>query len=729
MSIYEYELKSGQIVEIDSPTREKADKAFEDWQNSNTGVEQFEPKVNPAQWLSDQYNSVLSGVVKYGIAGTASLPGLAERATTYLPGGQKTTGFDYASALGTPETFGKSETGKFMFPNYDQTLASMEKFIPGIEKYTQFKPKTRTGEYAETIAGFVAPQSFVGTAPRVASKLMGKGQTIGATETAKQTLSGTAAGATFEFIDGNMNDTLLAAGVSLPVALTVSALLSPSKAAKLSAEALKGVSKEEIALAVNLEKAANKQGIPVSAVELINNKVINVLGETIYGTNIGGGIMYNNLKDRPQAIDRITQVLLNKITKDPDSIRAVNKKTEMNASKILKEAKQERTSAAFEAGYRISNEAFVPADRVANIITKIDSEIAKLPQGSKNINMLNKLKTRLTVPLTPQERKLGLENIPVTNINKLDSTFKEFAEDVSKSNVNSAYKSFINSEGGRILFNQGNGVLDDLNALMKTNNSYAKANSTYEKLSKEVVEFAADNIGKLNKNVSQATIKKFIFNADNASPIDVRNTYKLFNKTDKTNFPQLARIFIENQTNKMLLGESLGEGYNLQKALVGTGKKKANFYEVLRGVAEANNVKPNELIKGFENFNKVLEKTAKIGNIDRPGGASFGDVFQKGIVKSVAQINSFMWRLKLATRLGEFQERKTVNQLATIFTSENSVQNLVKLAKENPNSVTAINRVRNLINITMPVFKDAEARLNEQGFPMTEDGAELPALQ
>jgi hypothetical protein len=179
----------------------------------------------------------------------------------------------------------------------------------------------------------------------------------------------------------------------------------------------------------------------------------------------------------------------------------------------------------------------------------------------------------------------------------------------------------------------------------------------------------------------------------------------------------------------MLLGESLGEGYNLQKALVGTGKKKANFYEVLRGVAESNNVKPNELIKGFENFNKVLEKTAKIGNIDRPGGASFADVFQKGVVKSVAQINSFMWRLKLATRLGEFQERKTVKQLADVFTTENSVQNLVKLAKENPNSVVAINRVRNLINVTMPVFKDAEARLNEQGFPMTEDGAELPALQ
>ena len=70
-----------------------------------------------------------------------------------------------------------------------------------------------------------------------------------------------------------------------------------------------------------------------------------------------------------------------------------------------------------------------------------------------------------------------------------------------------------------------------------------------------------------------------------------------------------------------------------------------------------------------------------------------------------------------------------VKQLADIFTTENSVQNLVKLANENPNSVAAINMVRNLINVTMPVFKDAEARLNEQGFPMTEDGAELPALQ
>ena len=94
MAIYQYELKSGQIVEIDSPTREKADKAFQNWQVSNTGVEEFQPKVTPAAWLSDQYNSVLSGAIKYGVAGTASIPGTLERLSTFLPGGQRTAGFD-----------------------------------------------------------------------------------------------------------------------------------------------------------------------------------------------------------------------------------------------------------------------------------------------------------------------------------------------------------------------------------------------------------------------------------------------------------------------------------------------------------------------------------------------------------------------------------------------------------------------------------------------------------
>ena len=189
----------------------------------------------------------------------------------------------------------------------------MENLIPSIERYTQYQPRSRAGDYAETISGFVGPQLFVGAGPRTVSKLTGTGQTLGYGETAKQTLSGVAAGGTFEYLDENTGNTLLAAGVSLPVALTVAALLSPGKAAQLSKDALKNVSKEEIAVAVNLEKYANKQGIPISAVELINSRVVNALGEMVYGTTRGGNTMYSMLRDRPNSIDRVTQVLLNKI--------------------------------------------------------------------------------------------------------------------------------------------------------------------------------------------------------------------------------------------------------------------------------------------------------------------------------------------------------------------------------------------------------------------------------
>jgi hypothetical protein len=251
----------------------------------------------------------------------------------------------------------------------------------------------------------------------------------------------------------------------------------------------------------------------------------------------------------------------------------------------------------------------------------------------------------------------------------------------------------------------------------------------YENLSKELVEFTTDNLDKLTKNVNQGSIKNFVFDAKNASPKDIQRTYELFNKTDKTQFPKLARIYMENAINKATVvtkgGErSLGEGFDIAKTLVGTGKQKNNFYEMLRGVAKANDVKNTaDFIKGFENFNEILLRTARLGNIDTPGGGLASEIFQKGITKSVAQINSFMWRLKLATRLGEYSERKTIDQLVNVLTKENSVKELVKLAKENPKSVTAINRVRNIINLQMPLMR------NEEGFPINEEGQELPALQ
>ena len=86
-----------------------------------------------------------------------------------------------------------------------------------------------------------------------------------------------------------------------------------------------------------------------------------------------------------------------------------------------------------------------------------------------------------------------------------------------------------------------------------------------------------------------------------------------------------------------------------------------------------------------------------------------------------------MWQLKLATRYGEFLERKTINHLSNVLTQPDSVKQLVALAQTDIKTFAAMNRVKNIILLSQPQMKNGTT--NEQGFPMTQDGAELPALQ
>ena len=516
------------------------------------------------------------------------------------------------------------------------------------------------------------------------------------------------------------------------MAIGVTSLFSPTKAAKLSSEALKGTTAEELALAANLEKEALKLNIPISAVELINSKVINKLGEIVYGTTEGGSRMYNYLKRRPDALDEQTKILLNSIIKEPKSKRAVYEKVGVTANDALESAAKIRSDTAYNAGYKLSNLESIPSDKMLNILDKIDETIFNLPQGSPNIRILNNLKKRLSIKPDALEKQAGLTILPQTNINKIDSAFKEFAGNIKTSKLGTASgPRFIDTEGAQLLFNKNKtGILDEVKTVLNTNPNYAKASKTFEELSESLVNFTIKNVKPLLKteSVTPAKIKNFIFNADTTNVLDIKNTYKILNKENKTAFPELARLYIENAANKAFIstpgGRSLSEGFNLVTELTGSKLAKTNFNEVLRGVAEANNVKPNNLIVGFDKFSKILEKTARLGNVDSPG---LQVEYQKGMVKQIAQIRSFMWQLKLATRYGEFLERKTINHLSNVLTQPDSVKQLVALAQTDIKTFAAMNRVKNIILLSQPQIKNGMT--NEQGFPMTQDGAELPALQ
>lgn len=573
-----------------------------------------------------------------------------------------------------------------LFPSQETIMAGVEQ-IPGARAVTEYQPQTRLGEYAETISEFAVPGGLFARTPKALGTALGVGGVGGVVQETQEQIGLTPMQA-----------------LPLTVVSTIASgyALSPNRAARYAKEATKGVSDEELALAASVERKANELGINITAPELIDNKILKGVGEIVYGSEKGGDIMYNYIKNRPQEINKVADLLMDEIIKKPKSVRQVYKDIGTTADKAIRKAEQARRIQAEDAGYIVSNVENLDEAQIINVLGQIDEKIASFAQGSPNISKLNQLKTRLTID--------EANTIPETNINKLSAAMREFREKIADSKTGQAdTRRFIDKDGRYALFNDdGTGILNNLDNQLRTNVSYKNAQDTFARLSDEMVQPVLDNVEALGKGVTPAKIKSFVFDPTKNNANDIKQTYTILNKTDNEAFPNIARAYIENAANKAFItkpsGESLKSGFDLYKALAGTKNQRVNFNQVLKGVAEANGVNPNTLILGFNNFNEILKRTARIVNVDNPKMPPNA----KNLPQTAAQIGSFMWRVKFASKYGEFLQQKTMQDLAKVFTSKNSVDELVKLAKTDLDSTEAVIRTVNIIAATSP-FQEPEA--------------------
>jgi hypothetical protein len=410
--------------------------------------------------------------------------------------------------------------------------------------------------------------------------------------------------------------------------------------------------------------------------------------------------MYNYIKNRPEELNKTANRLLDEISKRPNSLRGAFKDIKTTTNKALTEARKDRKLKSQEAGYKISNEEFVDESSISQLINRVDEEILNLPSGSPTIAQLKRFKTRLT------KEKLDDDTIiPETNINKLDSSLKEFRQKIDDSfaSPNLPKERFLDKDASRIFSSEQGGLLDNLNDILRTNSSYANAKDTFARLSNDLVKPVEDNLEVLLKNnITPSKIKEFIFNPEKNSVSDIKATYKVLNKTNKETFPLMARTYIENAVEKAFVmkpkGESLKSGFDLYKALSGTSAQKNNFNQVLKGVAEAQSVNENNLLLGWRTFSEGLKRTARLANVDNPSSP----IDPRFVPRDIAQIGSFMWRVKFAGKAAELLEQKAIKQLANIFTQKNSVELLVELGKQGVNSNDAIRRIAYIISITDP---------------------------
>ena len=674
-------------------------------QKENVSLKQLETGLQEEtrQQRRESLKEYPKGFVSGGLKGTTGLLEFPEMISR---------GAESQLQKGVTKAFPKQEAG---ITKYFDALGKMRKYLPGpnvenlsllaqglrqqpqTKELLEYEPESRGARYAQAAGEFVFPTMGFGLKRALAV--------------------GAPTGAVAERLEEAEASPYLSMGLTLATGGVTSYITDPNRAVKLASKSLEGVPKEKIDLAIEVEKYANKQGINLTAPELIDSDILTKLGESVYGTPVGGRIMYEYVKNRPKELQNVAKFLFDeKIAKNPDDLRKVMKDANISADKAITEARQNRTLQSQEAGYKIADNEFLSETQVSNIIDNINvaiKETAKGPTKNKLIKFRNRL---IKKEITPKDETLNILDqygipldktatqtkiVPETSVKKISEIFREQRDAVTNSTTGKAIEAESLTKNQIAKFTP---ILDDIDNALKTNPNYAAGSQRYIDITNNIVEPTLESIKPFLKGegVTPSKIKNQIFGVTNVKPANIRQTYTTLNKIDKQAFPNLARAYFDEIINKTLYAEtklgrpSFGAGFDMYKALSGTKNADANFKAVLSGVAEARGLNKNNVLLGFDKFNQVLKRTAKISNIDNPERPPSQIV----LTREAAQVGAFMWTVKFAGKFGKMVEERTTKKLAEIFVNKNSVEQLEKLAMVDISKGEALKIVTNILAIT-----------------------------
>ena len=658
------------------------------------------PPLTKRQQAADILKSAGSGVYK----GASYVPGiggdLTQLGNMLLPNFMTRPIASYFD-----ETISK-EPQKGILPTSKDIRTGVEALIPGLEELGRYQSQTSVGGFLQSIPEFAIP-GFLGKT-QAAQKL---GVQLGA-----------GGGAVYEGVEQATGSPAAATGVTAPAMIAASFLAGPTQAAKLAERTLKDIDPKTLKDAINLEEAARVSGIKLLPGETIDDPMAIQLIEDILKTDEGSAYIYNSVKNRPDMVEALINKQAGQIANMPESQRAVFDMIEGVAKETIQSAKAVRASKSQKAGYGVSNNEFLDPNQVLDVIDNIDNIIrTQTSPNSPNRAKLLQIRKQLIEKETKAKGKKEKVIIPVTNINKLDSTFKQYRDDVSSANKNLVIggERFIAKDLRGKLFNSDQtGILDDLNFQLNTNPNYKAANEKYSEITKTLVNIVERNILELSKKgLNLNKIENFVFNPQTVNVKDINTTLGTLSKTDPEAVKQIANVYFRNAINKSSKikkkGKDLGQGFELVKNVFNTPQQRKNFLAVLDHVADANNVSRKDFKIGFENMFDILERTARVSNINKPGFDVKG-IAGQAVVKDIAMMKTFNPYVRLSTRYGELKAGGTYENLGRLLADPQATRLLVELGKTNPQSKAAIIKTLNLIDIVAPIVEKQE----EQAVPL-----------
>ena len=655
--------------------------------------------------IGDTSTSAIQGYAIEGATLAASLPRLAEDVIGFgvdkmygmlgmetpeqsVPLGIKNVNGEivprYSTTPFDPNYSERVAQGKLL-PNYEQIQRFMSQNVPGAKEAYEFEPGSRVGEYAQTIGSFATPLGIFG--------LPGKTQ-VGAAAIG---------GTTYEAVSGATDNPLYATTASLAAIIGGNYAVSTQRAANIAKKSLKNISKEEILVAMEIEKMANKLNIPITAAELLDSRLLDDIYKLTARSDKKAGInLESYLKNRPQDFHRVANDLLDNILKDKNLAKKLGFLDLQNMVKeTQKRIKNKRSLESQQAGYSIGDDVIINKDFIQDIVRKIDIELSAGGQNPAKVKLLKDFRKSLH----------SGDGSVLTKTSDLSEVYK-------------IYRDAMNARGDKALDsvlrtllsnpNTKDGIWDGLEKALKTNKQWVAGNKRYEEMSKLVDESFA-YLKFADDTIDMDKIKKLIFDTDNVNVKDIQKLAAFFRNNVTANknlveqigpgnktlpyvnyenpFSTFVDLYMRNLFNKTFTPVSKGSkgkfkadaGFNFNKELFPIAAARQNFDEILRQVALEQGKNPKDLITGWNNFSKIAEKT----------GQNVGGPMQKTsptVASHLLRLGSFMYRVSLGRMLDKSVDTAALETFSKIFTSPNSVEGLVQLSKQ-PNNIKAVNAI------------------------------------
>lgn len=648
-----------------------------------------------------------SGVAK-GVAGIASLPGLVERGMTYIPGMDQGILKDVIGTDWGEQSIGRSKSGKYVFPGYQDIKRNLDAI--GVGPILDYDPESMLGQFQQTGAewatgGLLSKPALM---PRMAGISTGGGMFAEGTEQ----LTGSELGGA-------------AAGMTSMIPIQMISGMNRSNASRMLQDALSGLDdatrKKVLSDAAELEKFARQIGVPLTGAESIGTQSMLDLLDLARSNRYGAPIMDDFLRGRPdQTMDAIMGSL-DSLAKKPTSSKEWAEKVQEVADQYIKRAQQLRTAKSQAAGYTAADTEVVSPTLVNNIIRNIDEAMKASKPGEPVYRKLDEIRKRLisepakkgkvvdstgkatTTPAVPEIRMVILDGIKKDLDEVIQLSGNPNAKEAVKKIVSSSIRPIVN----------------DIDEVLLTNPNFQAGREMFAKESEMVVNILEKYIGAFNKaGIKPAAITKLVFDPKNVSAKDVRTISKIMNDADPDIFPEIARKYLDNVieiAGKPTQGGIINVGPKFAKDVFSGSntEQRAVFMAMLDGVADAKNLsfsQTKDFKVGFERLMKVLQTTGKM-----PGGNSA--TFQRQQMAGMASESTLGRGLDIistqpfqSTRnfLRELIEKRTVEELANVMTSPNSVEEIIKLSKIEPS------RLQVLLN-NARVYGSAATRETQQG--------------